>query len=186
MVEELLPTAVALMAKMNMNKGIVFGLYRFLDKCHMCLLGRASAFSNIAPGAGTNDVLPDGFAAYTSGDDVVEREFAGWELPAAVLTPVSIASKDVSAVKFYLVSRQTVVEQQPDNPGHGNMEIDGRYPVVAVRLKMAPKLADLAPALEIIVGISALFERNDLSKLTKQQRECPSGTHYADSHIMLV
>ncbi|GAI87138.1 unnamed protein product, partial [marine sediment metagenome] len=57
---------------------------------------------------------------------------------------------------------------------------------MSVRLEITPELAHLTPALEVIVGISALLKRDDLGKVAKQQRKCPFGTHYADSHIMLV
>jgi len=57
---------------------------------------------------------------------------------------------------------------------------------VAIRLKTTPEFAHLAPTVEIIVGIIALFQGDNLGKLTKQQRKCPFGTDYTDSHIMLV
>ena len=47
------------------------------------------------------------------------------------------------------------------------MEIYGGYPVVSVRLEITPKLAYLAPALKIIVGISVFLEGYDLGKLAK-------------------
>jgi hypothetical protein len=57
---------------------------------------------------------------------------------------------------------------------------------VSIRLESTPELAYLAPAMEIIVGISALLERDDLGKLAAQQRKRPPGSYYTDSHIMLV
>ncbi len=66
------------------------------------------------------------------------------------------------------------------------MEIHGRDPVVSVRLEISFDLAYFAPALEIIVGILALLDGNDLGKLAEQQRKRPSGSYYADGHIMLV
>jgi len=47
------------------------------------------------------------------------------------------------------------------------MEIYGGYPVVSIRLEITPKLAYLAPALEIVVGISVFLEGYDLGKLAK-------------------
>jgi hypothetical protein len=38
------------------------------------------------------------------------------------------------------------------------MEIYGGYPVVSIGLEIKPKLAYLAPALEIVVGISVFLE----------------------------
>jgi len=57
---------------------------------------------------------------------------------------------------------------------------------VTIRLKTTPEFADFAPTFEIIVGIRSLFKRDDLCELAKQQRKGPSGTDYADSHIVLV
>ncbi len=57
---------------------------------------------------------------------------------------------------------------------------------MSIRLEITPELAYLAPALEIVVGISALLERDDLGKLAKQQRKRPLGSYNTDSHIMLV
>ncbi len=82
---------------------------------------------------------------------------------------VLVAGEDVPAVELYLVSRQAVVEQQPDDTRHGDMEMYRRDPIVSVRLEITPQLAYLAPALEIIIGISALLERDDLGKVAEQQ-----------------
>jgi len=117
---------------------------------------------------------------------VVERQFAGWETFAAILAAVSVAGEDVPPIEFYLASRQTVVEQQADNPRDGDVEIYGRDPVAAVRLEVALEFAYIAPTLEIVVGVCALLERDDLGKLSKEQRERPFGADYADSHIVLV
>jgi len=57
-VEELLPTVIALMAEVNMNKGIAFWLDRFLDKCQTSLFWSLAAFFHVAFGAGTNHIFP--------------------------------------------------------------------------------------------------------------------------------
>ena len=77
---------------------------------------------------------------------------------AAILAVVFVAGEDVPAIEFDLVSRQTVVEQQPDDSRHGDMKIHSRYPIVSIRLEITPELANIAPALEIIIGISTLLE----------------------------
>ncbi len=66
------------------------------------------------------------------------------------------------------------------------MKIDGRYPIMPIRLETALELAYIAPALEIVVGIIALLDIDHLCEPAKQQRECPSGTDYTDGHIMPV
>jgi len=77
---------------------------------------------------------------------------------AAILAVIFVAGEDVPAIEFDLVSGQPVVKEQPDDSRHGDMEIHGRYPIVPIRLEITPELANIAPALEIVVGISTLFE----------------------------
>ncbi|GAH75472.1 unnamed protein product, partial [marine sediment metagenome] len=43
----------------------------------------------------------------------------------------------------------------------------GGYPVVSIRLEITPELAYVAPALEVVVGISVILERDDLCKVAK-------------------
>ena len=71
-VEELLPAVVALMAKVHVDKRIVFWLDRFLDKCQSCLLWSLSALFHVAFRAGTNNIFPDGFSAHTLRYNVVK------------------------------------------------------------------------------------------------------------------
>jgi hypothetical protein len=117
---------------------------------------------------------------------VVERQFAGRETPAAILAVVFVAGEDVPSVEFDLVPGQPVVKKQPDYSRHGNIKIHGRDPIVPVRLESPPELAHLAPAMEIVVGISTLLERDDLGKVAKQQGKRTPGADYANRHIMLV
>jgi len=145
-----------------------------------------TAFFDIAGGAGTHDVLPGGFAAHAAGDYVVERKLAGWESLAAILAVVFVAGEDVPAVEFDLVSWQPVVKEKSYNSRHGNIEINGRNPIVAVRLEIPPELAYLTPAMEIVVGISPPLKRNNLGKVAEQQGKRSPGADYAYRHIMLV
>jgi len=186
MVEELFPALVSPVAEVDMDEGVVPGLHGLLYQLHARLMQALAAFPDVAGGTGTDNILPGSFAAHTPRDDVVERQFAGREMLAAVLASVPVAGENITAVEFDLGSGQAVVEKQPDNPRHGHMEIDGGYPVVPVRLEIASELAYLAPALEIVVGILALFERDHLGKVSEQQRECPLDPYYPDRHVMLV
>jgi len=136
----------------------VAGLDGLLDELHAGMFYGLAAFFDVAGRAGTNDVFPGCFAAQAARDYVVERQFAGREVLAAILAMVFVAGEDVPAVELDLVSRQTVVEEQPNDSRHGNMKIHGRYPIVPIRLEITPELTYLAPALEIVVGISTLFE----------------------------
>ncbi len=58
---------------MNVDEGIVFGLDRFLDKSQAGLLGGLATFFDVAFGAGTDNIFPNGLSAHTPGDNVVER-----------------------------------------------------------------------------------------------------------------
>ena len=73
MVEELLPAFVALMAEVNMEKGIVLRLYGLSDEYHIGLSWSSAGLFNVAFSTGTNDITPHGFAAHAPGDDMVER-----------------------------------------------------------------------------------------------------------------
>ena len=66
------------------------------------------------------------------------------------------------------------------------MEIYCGNPVVPIRLEITPELAYLAPAMEIVVGISTLLKGDDLGKVAEQQGKGPFGADYANRHIMLV
>jgi len=58
-VEELLPTVVALMSEVNVNKRIAFRLDGFLDELESGLFGRSAALFHIAFCAGANHIFPD-------------------------------------------------------------------------------------------------------------------------------
>ena len=146
----------------------------------------SAAFFDVAGRAGADDVLPVCFAAHASRDHVVERQFTRRVALAAELADVLVAGEDIAAVELDLVSRQAVVEQQPDDSRHGDMEMYRRDPVVAVRFELTPQLADLAPAIEIVIGIPALLERYDLGEIAKQKRKRPPDADDADRHIMPV
>ena len=186
MVEELLPASVAGLAKVDADERIVLRLGGKTDEGEAGLLGGAATFLHVTFGAGADHILPIRFSACTARDNVVEGKLAGGETPAAILAGVSVASEDVPPIEFYLASRQAVVEEEADNAGDGDVEIYGRNPVLAIRLEITFELAYLAPVLEIVVCINTLLKRDYLSKLAKEQRECPPGTDYADSHIVLV
>ena len=59
MVEELLPSAVTLMAQVNMNERIVLWLDGLLDKRHSGLAGGSASFFHVAFCAGTNYIIPN-------------------------------------------------------------------------------------------------------------------------------
>ena len=151
MVEELLPAFVAFMAEVDVGQRIVPGLNGLFYQRHAGDFRGLAALSDVARRTGTNDIFPGCFAAQAPGDDVVEGQFAGREAFAAILTSVFVTGEDITPVEFHLVPRQAVVKQQPDDSRHGDIEIHCRDPIVPVRLEIPPEMADLAPALEIII-----------------------------------
>jgi len=117
---------------------------------------------------------------------VVERQFGGRGFFSAILAAVFVAGEEVAAVEFDLVAGQTVVKEQANNLGNGDIEIDGRNPVVRVQLEISFEPADLTPALKVIVVKRILLGRNDLCKLPEEQRKGPLCPNDADGHIVLV
>ena len=72
MVEELLPTAVALVAEVNIDERVTFWPDWFFDEFHSGFLGSPTAFFDVAFRAGANNVLPDGLASHAAGDDMIK------------------------------------------------------------------------------------------------------------------
>jgi hypothetical protein len=174
------------MAEVNVDEGVVPGLGGSLDEGHSRLLWGSATFPDVTVGAGADDIRPDGFAAHTSGDYVVERQLTCGLFPAAILAAVFVPGEDISAVEFHFGSGQAVVEKQADYPWDGDIEIDRRDPVVAVRLKAAFEFADLAPALKVIIGVGAFLAGDDLRQPAAKQRKSPPGSYNTNSHIVLV
>ena len=117
---------------------------------------------------------------------MVEGKLSGGETFAAILAAVFVAGVDVAAIEFYLASGEAVVEEEADNAGDGDVEIHGGNPVAAIRLEIALEFADLAPGVEIVVGVYALLVGDDLGKLATEQGKGASCADNADSHIVLV
>jgi hypothetical protein len=185
-VEELLPAFVAGLAEVNVHKRIVLRPGRDTDKREAGLLGSSATFFNVTFGAGADHIFPVRFSAHTARDNVVEGKLAGVVTFAAILAAVSVACEDVAAIEFYLAPWEAVIEQKTDNPRDGDVEIYGGNPVAAIRLEIAFEFADLAPGLEIVVGVCALLEGDYLGKLAKEQRKRASCADNADGHIVLV
>ena len=57
-VEELLPAAISFSAEMDVDEWIAFGFDRRFDKGYTCLFWSSAAFSDVAAGAGANDIVP--------------------------------------------------------------------------------------------------------------------------------
>ncbi len=97
----------------------------FCYQFHVGLLRCSSSFFDVAAGAGTDEVVPCGFAAESSGGYVVYGKFREGESFAAVLAVVAVSCVNVSAVELYGFSGEPVVEQEPYDSRDGDVEIYG-------------------------------------------------------------
>jgi hypothetical protein len=117
---------------------------------------------------------------------MVEREFGGWETPAAILAVISVACEEVSTVKLYIVFGEPVVKKKANDSGDGDIEIDGRDPVAGVGLEVVFEPADLAPALEVVIIVGSFFEGYNFGELLIEKRKSTPGVDDTDCHIVLV
>ena len=138
---------------------------------HVRLLGRATTFADIALHTGAHDIFPRGRAALAARNDVVERQFTGRELIAAVLTAVVIAREQVASVELHLLSRQPIVNRQANNPRHGNIEAHRLNPVMFVGFEFARKLAEIAPLGKVVRDILTVIDVYDFGELFEKHAE---------------
>jgi len=169
-----------------MNHGIAFGSDRLGDEGHTRLLRGSAALLDVAPGTRTDYVLPFGLSAQASWYHVVQRQFGGWKFFPTVLASVSVPSEDVSSVELNRSSRQPVVKQKADNPRHGKVKINSRYPIVLVGLEGLSKLAQLAPAFKIVVRIDTFLPTDNLGLIIEQQRKRSPDPDYTQGQVVFV
>ena len=153
------------MAQVDVDERVVLGPDGLLDQRHAGLLRRLAPLPDVARRACADNVRPNRLAPHTPRNNVVQRKLARRESFAAVLASVLVAGENIPTIELHLRPRQPIVKKKPNNPGHRDIKIHRRYPVVPVRLELAAKLADLAPALKIIVGIAAIFQADYFGKL---------------------
>lgn len=185
-VEELLPGAVSLVAQVEVEHGAVLGLDGLLNQEHARLLGSPAAFPGVAARAGAYDVLPGRLAAQASGDHVVQREFRHREAFAAVLAVILVPGEDVAAVEFHVAAGQAIVEKEANDPRHRDVKVHRGNPVVGVGLELVAGLADLDPALEIVVRVGVLLDGNHLGQIAAQKGKRPPNADNTDGHVVLV
>ena len=120
---------------------------------HVRLPGGASAFPGVAGYASADEIAPGVFAALDSGDHMVERQLFRGKVPAAVLAVVAVPGVKVSPVELDVLVRETIVPEEPDDLGHGNLDLRGPDPGVGRRFKLFLQLGDLDPGLKIVVEV---------------------------------
>src|SRR5205085_10364580 len=94
-IQEGLPGPVLLLRQLQVQHRAPPRLFRLADQAHVRLLGRAAALADVAAHAGADDVLPGAGAALAARQHVVQAQFRGRELLAAVLALVVVAGEDV-------------------------------------------------------------------------------------------
>src|SRR5258708_4056118 len=120
---------------------------READQTHVRLVQELVALAHVARQAGADDVLPRGLATARDGDDVVERELRGRELPSAELAAVLVAKVDVATREFHLLARKAIEGQELDDVWNEDVTA-GRDDGVVVRLDR-----DVHPVLEVVGAI---------------------------------
>ena len=140
-----------MVAQMHVNHGIALWPDRLGDECHPGLLRRPAPLPDVAFRARANNVFPRCLSAQAPRYHMVERQFRCRVLLAAVLASAQVACIYVPAVELDRSSRQTVIKQKTDNPRHRDVEVHSRYPVMLAGLERLSQLAQLAPALEVVI-----------------------------------
>ena len=136
MIEELFPTAVSFVAQVYMDDGVVSWFDGCGDQFHSGLFWCSAAFFAVAPGTCTDQILPCIPAPGAAWNDVVQRKLRHGKLFTAVLAEAPVTCIDIPAVKLHPMSRQSVVKEQSDDSGHGDVEADGTDPVVFLLLEL--------------------------------------------------
>src|SRR5262249_32286266 len=78
-VEEGLPRLVLAVGQLQVQQRAALRLLRLADQAHVRLLGGAAALADVAPDAGTDDVVPDALAALAARHDVIQAQLVGRE-----------------------------------------------------------------------------------------------------------
>ena len=115
---------------------------------------------------------------------MVDRKVVGREDPPAVLALVAVACEQVAAIELHSLLGQAVVPQQPDDLGHGDVHPDRLDPVVPLGFELTLQLADLDPALEVVVDVLAAARAvgveinvDDFRDVASEQTEGTLGRH---------
>jgi len=135
------------------------------------LLRGTPPLADVAPHTRTDQVFPARSASQTAWQHVVQAQFAGREPFAAILAAVGVAGKNIATVKSNPLSGDAIVVQQPQDSRDADFEIDALNPILFRMLVFGFQLADRTPRVEIVVGVLAIFDMDDLGKLVQQQAE---------------
>src|ERR1700693_3860083 len=99
--EEGAPRLVLAVRELQVEQGTAFWLLGLANQSHVRFLRSSTTLAHIAADARADDVVPRALTALAARDDVVEAQFRGRKLPAAVLTLVVVAREDVAAVELH-------------------------------------------------------------------------------------
>jgi hypothetical protein len=185
-VEEVFPGGVLVGTEAEVNDGVALGFDGSFQQVHVGLVRGAAAFFGVAVDAGADEVVPRGFAAEGARDDVIEGEFLGGELLAAVLAEGVVAGVDVAAVEFDVLAREAVVGEKADDAGDGNFEADGFDKVVVLAFVLCLELREFDPGVNVVGEITGVFDGDDFGKIAEEEGESATGGDDSDRHVEAV
>ncbi len=103
---------------------------RWSKEFHSGLLRSSAPFAHITFQAGTNNVLPSGFATAAARQHMVQAEMVRAVLPSTVLTAIFVPQENVSTVELHFAFWNTVIVVQSDDSRYLDLKIDGPNPFI--------------------------------------------------------
>jgi len=166
MIEEGFPGLIFGAREFLSDDGTAAWFFRPANQSHAGLFRGASAFADVAFEAATDDIFPSTLAALAARDDMVEAEFVGGELAAAILALIVVAGEDVASVELDRLPRQPIVEQQSNDARDLDFTARRAHPVVFLFAKVpSTVLAHFAPGLEIVRDELTVLEVDHFGKI---------------------
>ncbi len=110
-IDKRLPRLVFFLRELEIQERAPSRFLRLADQCQVGLPWCSAALSDITVHTGTDDIIPGGTTSLAPGNDVVEAQFTGRKLLAAILALVVIAGEDIPPVEFHGLLRQLIVPE---------------------------------------------------------------------------
>ena len=169
-IEEMLPTVVMVHAEVDLHERPPLGTPGLADEAHPGLGGSLVGLACIAGDARADNVLPGRRPAAVARDHVIEIQILPLETPAAVLAGVPVSLENIMPGELDLFLRQSVEQQEQDDPRYAHPKRDG---VDAVRVGLL--LGEIAPLPEVkrLEG-TVVAALDDLRAAFDQERDGPS------------
>lgn len=166
MIKELSPISVFITDEPKADHRVSCWSDGFSDQGHVSLSRCSPTLMCIASHAIARHVLPSASTTLASGSDVVNAQFTGLKVAAAVLVLIPIPGEDVSAVEFDLLLRKLVIAQETNHFWYSDVHADGTDPLIVFSLNFLEpisNLRDVCPDLEVVCSVGAIIDSNHLS-----------------------